>query len=70
MLLLQNKPKLAFPHLYDGYRFSWHNDPSNQMPENAAQTTLYLVQALLDIDSTQKAKIHIDRSIQLFSNRA
>ncbi len=69
VLLLRSKPGLALPYLYKGYRFSWHRIPENRVPENAALTALYLAQALLALDSTQKARTYIDRSTHLFTNR-
>ncbi|GAA4452447.1 hypothetical protein GCM10023189_15860 [Nibrella saemangeumensis] len=69
LLLLQGRPEPALPYLYNGYRFSWQPIPENHVPENAALTALYLAQALLDLDSTRKARTYIDRSTQLFTNR-
>ncbi|QMW06087.1 transcriptional regulator [Spirosoma foliorum] len=69
LLLIQSKPNLALPYLYNGYRFSWQDSPEDNVPENAALTSLYLAQALMDLDSTQKTRIYIDRSTRLFTNR-
>ncbi|GAB3989664.1 hypothetical protein GCM10028807_15060 [Spirosoma daeguense] len=69
LLMLRSQPRLALPYLYKGYQFSWQRIPENRVPENAALTDLYLAQALLDLDSTLKAKTHINRSTQFFTNR-
>lgn len=69
LLRLQGKPRLALPDLYRGYSFSWQRIPENRVPENAALTALYLAQALLALDSTQKARTYMDQSTRLFTNR-
>ena len=69
LFLLRHQSSLALPYLYTGYRFSWQRIPENRVPENAALTALYLAQALLELDSTQKARDYIARSARLFTNR-
>lgn len=68
-LLLMGKPRSALPYLYNGYRFSWHRDPQQRVPENAAVADLYTALALMELDSIHKARMHIDRSTRLFTNR-
>jgi DNA-binding CsgD family transcriptional regulator/tetratricopeptide (TPR) repeat protein len=68
-LLLGGKPRLALPYLYNGYRFSWHHDPQNRVPENAALGDLYTAQALMQLDRADKARFYIDRSTRQFTNR-
>ncbi|QMW04211.1 transcriptional regulator [Spirosoma foliorum] len=69
LLLLQNKSRLALPYLYKGYQFSFQRRHEYQVPENAALTALYVAQALLNLDSTQKARTYLIHSTRLFTNR-
>ncbi|HLL96263.1 MAG TPA: transcriptional regulator [Spirosoma sp.] len=69
-LLLTGKPRQALPYLYSGYRLSWTQAPEYRVPENAALSDLYTAQALIQLDSVRKARLCIDRSTRMFTNRS
>ena len=63
-LRLEGNSKEALPFLYTDYALNYVSSP-----QTTAFTCLHLAKALLALDSTARAKIYIDRSLQLISGK-
>ncbi len=63
-LRLQGYNRQALPYLYQGLSLS-----RKPVPENGATICLYITRALLELDSTAKAKVYLTQSEQLVAHQ-